>query len=631
VTRYSIALVSFEVWPFVPGGGLGRAIWSTARLLAPHADVTIVTSERHRPLHDRLLANHDPALPDGVRFAFAPEPTGDVSPFHSWQHAWSARLCATLRSIAPRDGFDLVEFPDYWGQAAVSIEARRAGDPAFRGTLVLVRTHTSHEMIAALDREPLSAQTHVVRALERASLRFADRLLSPAQPVLDSYERYYGPEGLAPASILPLPFDPPGRTPEDPPKAADGPLRLLYLGRLQRLKGVEELVRAVRDLPDAPLRLTLIGRDTATGPAGTSMRAHLQRLAGSDPRIELRDAVPHAELGEAVSRQHVIVIPSLFEAWNYVVREALSLNRPVLATPVGGIPAAFAHPGAGWLAGSADAAALRDAIEALVARRREIDELIAERAPRRALEATVASEAIVAGYAALAAARKRSAPSRRRDGRVLAIVSACERDARPDATIQSLFGQTLPVEVVVAGEGAGRLPAPAVLDRLTGCAVVPPGAGRTAARRAALAQAGAGYDYVLLADAGDVLLPTFVERALEAFSGDPGITYVSAHGCGRQPHAAPLSNWVLPATGKDPAIGPLVLRAGALARDLPEPSDTGGEERALVGALADEGRFGAVIPERLVARLRRRDVIPPGRDPLPAVATSAWTSSAEET
>ena len=53
---WSIVLASREVWPFVEGGGIGRYMWSAARALAPHAEVSIVTSSAWRARYEELAA-----------------------------------------------------------------------------------------------------------------------------------------------------------------------------------------------------------------------------------------------------------------------------------------------------------------------------------------------------------------------------------------------------------------------------------------------------------------------------------------------------------------------------------------------------------------------------------------------
>ena len=155
----------------------------------------------------------------------------------------------------------------------------------------------------------------------------------------------------------------------EPP--ADGPLRLLYMGRLERRKGVEELVRAVLAQDTGTVELTLAGGDTGTGPGGGSMRAHLEGLGGDG--VTFRGAVPHLELPAVIRAHHAVAVPSRFESYGYVVREALAENRPVLGADAGGIVDALEAEGAGWSFPAGDEAALARAI--------------ADGGPRRALEA----------------------------------------------------------------------------------------------------------------------------------------------------------------------------------------------------------------------------------------------------
>src|SRR5204863_2544696 len=118
--------------------------------------------------------------------------------------------------------------------------------------------------------------------------------------------------------------------PLPPPPSPDGPLRLIYVGRLQRFKGVHTLVEACHGIEAEGLRLRLVGADTPSAPGGGSMLAHLRALAGGDPRIEFLDRVPFEEVAAHLGASHVLVAPCEFELYANVAREALQRNRPVL-------------------------------------------------------------------------------------------------------------------------------------------------------------------------------------------------------------------------------------------------------------------------------------------------------------
>jgi glycosyltransferase involved in cell wall biosynthesis len=527
-----IVFAGREVWPFVEGGGIGRYVWTAATLLAPHHDVTILTTDAHRDLpRDRL--------PQGVALAFAAEPTGDVRPFSSSGQAWSAALLEAVRELAP----DVVEFGDYSGEGFATVHARRGGDPRLRSTTVAVRVHTSGEMVAGLNEASASEATDLVWTLERFPIRHADALLWPGGDVLDRYRDFYGT--VAEPLRLPLPVRLEDLQPEagvSPP--VDGPLRLLFLNRLEARKGVAELVEAVRGLPD--VRLTLVGRDTDTAPGGGSMRTHLEALA--DERVEFRDQVPHEQVPALIAAHHAVAVPVRWETFSYVTREALAANRPVLATAVGAIPDVVRADESGWLA-EAGVEGLRAALAGID--RAAAEKLIASGGPRAALEASLSSaEEQAAAYAELAA---RAAPEPAAAETIDAVVSLHAGDAGLERTLRSLHAQRGVKVRVTLSAGDDALPAAHLLlaaDSLGDAA---------------------GAELVLHLPAGAELDPEFARRAVAAIGGFDSVTAFTARG--RKPWHAPLGT-------EDP---PVVLR-----RHTPQGLD------------------GLVIQEPLVRRLPRR-------------------------
>ena len=253
-----------------------------------------------------MARSGDDRLPAGVRFGFVDEPEGDLSPFISWNHAWSVRLLEGVAELHPDGGPDILEMADYQAEGFAAAHARRGQDPRLRNTALVIRLHTSAEMCADLNEAPHDLHLQVLGGLERFPLRFADALLEPGGNCLERYAEFYGADSLAPALRSPLPMTTDLSPPSDvEAPSADGPLRLLYLNRLERRKGITELISAVRSLPDAELTLTIVGGDTASGPDGTSMRAHAEELAAGDPRIEFLDRIPHEEVPRAIAEHHV--------------------------------------------------------------------------------------------------------------------------------------------------------------------------------------------------------------------------------------------------------------------------------------------------------------------------------------
>jgi glycosyltransferase involved in cell wall biosynthesis len=110
---------------------------------------------------------------------------------------------------------------------------------------------------------------------------------------------------------------------------------VLYVGRLDVLKGLQELVTACAEVSRANsnLRLTIVGE----GPA----KSIIEQLAAS---LDLRDKLrmvppcPSTMVAEWMNACDVFALPSYAEGCPNVVVEALNCGRPVVATRVGGIP-----------------------------------------------------------------------------------------------------------------------------------------------------------------------------------------------------------------------------------------------------------------------------------------------------
>ena len=111
----------------------------------------------------------------------------------------------------------------------------------------------------------------------------------------------------------------------------------LFVGRLEPLKGVDILIRAVAlaDL-EPPLHGLIVGGDAAD----VTERARLQAIArdmGAADRIHFIDAVDRDTLAGYYRAADVCVVPSYYESFGLVAVEALACGTPVIATRVGGL------------------------------------------------------------------------------------------------------------------------------------------------------------------------------------------------------------------------------------------------------------------------------------------------------
>ncbi len=133
---------------------------------------------------------------------------------------------------------------------------------------------------------------------------------------------------------------------------------LLFVGALGRLKGLEVLLAAYRRMSDPP-PLVIIGYPMPETP---------DLLRDLPPGVRLLGQWPSDAVRLAWERALAGVIPSICpEACPTVVIEAMQAGAPVVASRIGGIPDLVADGETGVLVPPGDAAALAEALAALVA------------------------------------------------------------------------------------------------------------------------------------------------------------------------------------------------------------------------------------------------------------------------
>ena len=112
---------------------------------------------------------------------------------------------------------------------------------------------------------------------------------------------------------------------------------ILYVGRIEPLKGLDLLLKAVADMEDtSDTRLLIVG-----GKLGHERE--LERLKtmsvqlGIKGMVTFTDAVGHAELPKFYAAADVFVLPSHYESFGLAALEAMACGTPVVVSRVGGL------------------------------------------------------------------------------------------------------------------------------------------------------------------------------------------------------------------------------------------------------------------------------------------------------
>jgi glycosyltransferase involved in cell wall biosynthesis len=159
------------------------------------------------------------------------------------------------------------------------------------------------------------------------------------------------PHGLAGAGRRPGPL-----------ADVDGvPLRVAFLGRADKVKGIDTLIKAVRGAPKLGVELHLYGISQSIG--DQAYRMTLETLAAQDARILFLPPVPHDRVVSLLASYHLLAVPSRWmETGPLVVLEAFAAGTPVLGSNLGGIAEWVTHGKNGLLVNFEDVPGWTDAL-----------------------------------------------------------------------------------------------------------------------------------------------------------------------------------------------------------------------------------------------------------------------------
>ncbi|CAN5677203.1 glycosyltransferase [soil metagenome] len=160
----------------------------------------------------------------------------------------------------------------------------------------------------------------------------------------------------------------------------DNPL-VLFVGRIDPIKGIDTLLKAFRDLQtkdwgDRPPKLVFIGgsmieHSDGTMTPGTDLMPVVEQAPamGIADNIIFRGAQPQDLLPDYYAAATVCAVTSLYESFGLVAVEAMACGLPVVATRVGGMKFTVEEDVSGLLVPSGDHQGIADALATVIADR----------------------------------------------------------------------------------------------------------------------------------------------------------------------------------------------------------------------------------------------------------------------
>ena len=355
-----VAMLSVHTSPLAQpgtgdGGGMNVYVRSLASALArAGVAVDVLTRSEHPDQPDTVVVEpgfrvlHVDAGPrEPVPLGVLPDLVGE--------------FCAATHSMIERTGteYGLVH-ANYWVSGAVGHRLKH--------DLGLPLVATFHTLDRVKAEVGLADGVALRPRVEADVVRCGDLVVASTDEEVDQLVRYYGadPERV---EIIPPGVDHHVFRPGDRVDARRH-LRLgsnpvvLFVGRIQPLKGVDLAVRALAELRDTDAELVVVGGPS--GPDGVHEQDSLHKLVaelGIEHRVRFVDPQPHESLVRWYRAADVCVVPSRTESFGLVALEAAACGTPVVAANVGGLRALVDHDETGYLVDSRDPSDFADAIE----------------------------------------------------------------------------------------------------------------------------------------------------------------------------------------------------------------------------------------------------------------------------
>lgn len=331
-----IAVLSMHTSPLAPlggavSGGMNVYVRELSRKMAERGYAVDVFTRRERPDGPAIVETQG-----GVRVAHIA--AGPAAPIEKEAlAAYVEAFAAGVEAFAREQGlrYDLIH-SHYWLSGLAGGALQRAWNVPH-----VVMFHTLGEAknrARPTEREPLERI-----AAERLVARSADRIVVATSHERDLLAQRYGarPEDIA---VVPCGVDLDIFHPMDKEAArkqlglADDERIILFVGRIEPLKGIDILISAAAQLHEEAdfFHAVIVGGDAR---AETRVR-ELKSLAtnlGVEHHVTFVGAVDHERLPLYYSAADVCVVPSFYESFGLVAVEAMACGTPVVASRVGGL------------------------------------------------------------------------------------------------------------------------------------------------------------------------------------------------------------------------------------------------------------------------------------------------------
>ncbi|MDA8194120.1 MAG: glycosyltransferase [Thermaerobacter sp.] len=447
------------------------------------------------------------------------------------------------RLITAEGAPDVIETQEFNGIGYFLLQRKHTLDPKLQHVPVVVTMHGPKFILDSLDRAPAyRLPDWWTGEMERFVLRAADHIICPSRFIQAALDQHL--PGLA-STVIPNPYFP---FESVVPAVGQG---AAHIGRVQYMKGITVLLQGFQRLWDQGSRLPLrvVGGDSFFHPQNQSLTDILtvQYQTYQDAGLlAWEGSLPPDAVQKVMAESRIVVIPSWFETYSYVVIEAMMQGRVVVASSTGVQQAIIESGQNGFLFPAGNVAELAAAISAASALSDDGCRQIGEKARQTALAMTDPERVMAARQALLAKVLNQTprssfpfirvkpvrVPDEKTASRRLSVVVPYFNLGRyiPE-TLKSLTAvRDLELEILVVDDGSTDPYSIAILYRLEQCyplhVIRGPNRGLAAARNCGASRARG--EYLAFLDADDRVHPDYYRRAATILDHYQDVSFVGA-------------------------------------------------------------------------------------------------------
>lgn len=355
--KLNLALLSIEYPPDPFSAGIGSYSAALAKALTQQGHkVHVITRAPAQQQRDsradeagvtvhRLVPNR-PTLPEQYKL-------GQIGRLlvNSLNNEWRYRqkIATTLRQLIAHESINIIEASDYLA------EGMRYRPRDYPHIPYIIRLHTPFAYAERIESHVPELLRRIMRELERRHFLQASHITAPSQGSAEVFRKELA-LGNVPIHIIPNLHSmevTDSTITSQPPTEKESLPSVLFVGRINKWKGVDILCRAIPEVVERYpwVHFNFVGGDHVTIEGFRSGQTYLYSLVAEKyhQHMHFRGRVGHAEVQKYLQQAHICVFPSRFDNFPYTCLEAMSQGKAIVGSNNGGMRDLLAEGEAGLL------------------------------------------------------------------------------------------------------------------------------------------------------------------------------------------------------------------------------------------------------------------------------------------